>query len=179
MQVCAWIGDDFFAPSLFYTCSIILFHSVLTEFLSSALPTLLTAVKGCYRYPNSVVSSKENRHQWLTVSLNISHDLWTYSFFFCCFSFDSPGMQLCAAVIVFASSFPHAVVRHPVGSLHAEHQVLDEGNLHTDKQTSNTGKAWDTGSDCNATQPPHWAMDAGCKHVSAQKTQSQYSGTHA
>lgn len=41
-------------------------------------------------------------------------------------------MQLSAAVVVFAASLPHAEVRHPVGSLHTEHQVLDEGNLHTE-----------------------------------------------
>lgn len=38
-------------------------------------------------------------------------------------------MQLGAAVVVFAASLPHAIVGHPVGSFHAEHQVLDEGNL--------------------------------------------------
>lgn len=38
-------------------------------------------------------------------------------------------MQLCAAVVVLAASLPHAEVGHPVGSLHAEHQVLDEGHL--------------------------------------------------
>lgn len=40
-------------------------------------------------------------------------------------------MQLSAAVVVFAASLPHAIVRDPVGSFHTEHQVLDEGNLHT------------------------------------------------
>lgn len=39
-------------------------------------------------------------------------------------------MQLGAAVVVFAASLPHAVVRHPVGSLHTVDQVLDEGDLH-------------------------------------------------
>lgn len=38
-------------------------------------------------------------------------------------------MQLCAAIVVFAASLPHAKVRNPVGPLHTEHQVLDEGNL--------------------------------------------------
>lgn len=38
-------------------------------------------------------------------------------------------MQLSAAVVVFAASLPHAVVWDPVGSFHAENQVLDEGNL--------------------------------------------------
>lgn len=49
-----------------------------------------------------------------------------------CWVSDSPGMQLSAAVVVFAASLPNAVVRYPVGSLHTEHQVLDEGNLHTE-----------------------------------------------
>ena len=39
-------------------------------------------------------------------------------------------MQLGAAIVVFAASLPHAKVRHPVGSFHTEHQVLDEGDLH-------------------------------------------------
>ena len=47
-------------------------------------------------------------------------------------------MQLSAAVIVFAASFPHAEVWHSVGSLHTEDQVLDEGNLQEEKQTFNT-----------------------------------------
>ena len=50
----------------------------------------------------------------------------------CCWAIDRPGMQLSAAIVVFAASFPHAVVRNPVGPLHTEHQVLDEGNLHTE-----------------------------------------------
>lgn len=49
-------------------------------------------------------------------------------------------MQLRAAIVVFAASLPHAVVRHPVGSLHAEHQILDEGDLRR-KQTSNKSNA--------------------------------------
>lgn len=39
-------------------------------------------------------------------------------------------MQLGAAVVVFAASLPHAIVRHPVGSFHAVDQVLDKGHLH-------------------------------------------------
>lgn len=57
---------------------------------------------------------------------------YIYLYTFSCGAFDSPGMQLSAAVVVFAASLPHAVVWHPVGSLHTEHQVLDEGNLHTE-----------------------------------------------
>lgn len=52
-------------------------------------------------------------------------------------------MQLCAAVVVFAATLPHAIVGHPVGSLHTEHQILDEGNLQGKKnnksKTSKTG----------------------------------------
>lgn len=48
-------------------------------------------------------------------------------------------MQLGAAVVVFAASLPHAIVRHPVGSFHTEHQVLDEGNLHTENTAIKQG----------------------------------------
>lgn len=50
--------------------------------------------------------------------------------FICCGDSDRPGMQLCAAIVVFAASLPHAIVGHSVGSFHTEHQVLDEGHLH-------------------------------------------------
>lgn len=68
------------------------------------------------------------------------------------FRTDWPGMQLCAAVVVFAASLPHAVVGHPVGSLHTEHQILDEGNLrgkNRNIKTSKSRKAWDTESKHN------------------------------
>ncbi len=54
-------------------------------------------------------------------------------------------MQLSAAVVVFAASLPHAVVRHPVGSFHTEHQVLNEGNLHTENthQTHKGMEHWE------------------------------------
>ncbi len=54
-------------------------------------------------------------------------------------------MQLSAAVVVFAASLPHAIVRHPVGSFHTEHQVLDEGHLHTENthQTQTGMEQWE------------------------------------
>lgn len=58
---------------------------------------------------------------------------------------DSPGMQLSAAIVVFAASLPHAIVRNPVGPLHTEHQVLDEGNLQTEN------KHYTLGSDASQT----------------------------
>lgn len=55
-------------------------------------------------------------------------------------------MQLSAAIVVFAASLPHAIVRDPVGSFHTEHQVLDEGNLHTANTHIKQRKAWDFGN---------------------------------
>lgn len=38
-------------------------------------------------------------------------------------------MQLGAAVVIFAASFPDSEVRHPVNSLYTKHQVLNERDL--------------------------------------------------
>lgn len=47
-------------------------------------------------------------------------------------------MKLSAAIVVFAASLPHAEVGNSVGSLHAEYQVLDEGNLFKENTCQHT-----------------------------------------
>lgn len=49
-----------------------------------------------------------------------------------------PRMQLCAAVVVFAASFPHTEVRHPVNSLYTKHQVLNKSDLEGKKRSVRT-----------------------------------------
>lgn len=78
------------------------------------------------------------------------------------YSIDWPGMQLSAAIVVFAASLPHAIVRNPVGPLHTEHQVLDEGNLHTEN-THYTLGIWCITDNCLHTHADahRWLIDPG------------------
>lgn len=81
-------------------------------------------------------------------------------------------MQLCATVVVFAASLPHAVVRHPVGSFHTEHQVLDEGNLHTENthQTQEGMGQWEW------MQTPAHTYTVSYTNIHTQMRRSQTAG---
>lgn len=49
-----------------------------------------------------------------------------------------PRMQLCAAVVIFASSFPDPEVRHPVNSFYTKHKVLNKRDLEEKKRNVST-----------------------------------------
>lgn len=78
-------------------------------------------------------------------------------------------MQLSAAIVVFAASLPHAVVRHPVGSFHTEHQVLDKGDLHME----NTQESREYASF------KHTRIDCNGQHLIVIKGQESNSTSHS